>query len=376
MTSKERVARTLAHRQPDRVPIFDKFWFEAEREFREQLGCPFVYPAQRSIFDWAGTAPEAQLVNLWDIFDMDIAEVAWPDYRLRLIPAEVVQEDDQSVLLRDGNWAELRWWKHKMGTPGHVRFGIDSPEKWREVKGLLTPSTDRVRWHEFWPLYRRAREKNRFVCYGTVEPFETVKDILGHEMMLIAMIERPDWIHDIFQACTDIEIQMLELVEAQGMVCDGAFVYGDMAYRAGPLMSPAHYREFLQPCHKRFFDEFHNRGMPVIFHSDGDIRLVLDDLIAAGVDAVNPLEAKAGLDVRKLAPAYGDRLGFVGNIDATVLLTNDMDRIREEIRSKLSAVMPYCGYVYHSDHSIPPGVRLETYRAVLEEVRAFGVYEA
>lgn len=374
MTSKERVARTLAHTQPDRVPIFDKFWFEAEREFREQLGCPFVYPKERSVFDWAGTAPEAQPITLWDIFDMDMAEVGWPDYRLRFTPPEILEENDEWVLLRDGNQAELRWWKHKMGTPEHVRFGIDSPEKWREVKRLLTPSRERIRWHEFWPLYRRAREKNRFICYGTVEPFETVKDILGHEMMLLAMIERPEWVHDIFQTCADLEIQMLELVESEGMVCDGAFVYGDMAYRAGPLMSPQHYREFLRPCHKRFFDEFHKRGMPVIFHSDGDIRLVLDDLIDAGVSAVNPLEAKAGLDVRKLAPVYGDRLGFVGNIDATVLLTNDLEKVREEIRSKLEAVMPYRGYIYHSDHSVPPGVKLDTYRAVLDDVRMFGRY--
>jgi uroporphyrinogen decarboxylase len=139
-------------------------------------------------------------------------------------------------------------------------------------------------------------------------------------------------------------------------------------------MSPRHYREFSFPYHKRYFDEFHRRGMPVIFHSDGDIRPVIDDLIAAGVDAINPMESRAGMDVRQLAPRYGQRLSFVGNIDVTVLATNDRELIRREIESKLRAAMAYDGYIYHSDHSIPPGVTLETYRWVLEEVRRIGIY--
>jgi len=375
MTSKERVARTLARTAPDRVPIYDKFWFEVEREYREQLGHPFVYHRERSMFDWGAVSPETQAITIWELFDMDLCEVAWPDFRLRFCEPEILEETDEWVLLRDGNWAELRWWKHKMGTPEHVRFGIDTPEKWAEVKGLLQPSRERVRWNEFWPLYRRARQANRYVCYGVADPFENIKDVLGHEVMLISMIERPEWIRDVFETYTDLAIRMLEIVEAEGMICDGAFVYGDMAYRNGPFMSPEHYREFVQPCHKRYFAEFHRRGMPVIFHTDGDVRIAIPDLIESGIDCLQPLEAKANMDLRDLAPKYGDRLSFCGNIDVTVLMTNDPERVRQEVRSKLQAAMPYHGYIYHSDHSIPPGVTLETYRLVLDEVKRLGRYE-
>jgi len=374
MTSKERVARVLSRQQPDRVPIYDKFWFEVERDYREQLGIPFVYHRQRSMFDWGAVSPETQSITLWEFFDMDMIEVGWPDFRLRFCEPEVLEETDEWVLLRDGNWAELRWWKHKMGAPEHVRFGIDTPEKWAKVKPLLTPSRDRIRWNEFWPLYHRGREAGRFVLYGVADPFENLKDVVGHEIMLISMIEQPEWVHDLFDTYTDLHIRMFEILEAEGMVCDGAFVYGDMAYRNGPFMGPEHYREFVQPCHKRLFDEFHKRRMPVIFHTDGDVRVMLDELIESGVDSLNPLEAKANMDVREMAPKYGSRLGFCGNIDVTVLMTNDRDRIREEIRSKLAAAMPYNGYIYHSDHSIPPGVALETYRFVLDEVRRLGRY--
>jgi uroporphyrinogen decarboxylase len=372
MSSKERVARTLAHQQPDRVPIYDKFWFQAEKSFREQLGHPLI--ERESRFDW-DTAPCAQPQTVWELFDMDMVEVAWPDYRLRFTPPEIIEETDEWVLQRDGNEAELRWWKHRMGVPEHVKFGIDTPEQWARVKPLMTASRERVRWDEFWPLYRRAREANRYVCYATVEPIEMIKDVLGHEIMLRAMIKQPEWIHDIFDTYITVAVQMLEMVEAEGMVCDGAFVYGDIAYNTGPFMSPRHYREFVQPYHKRLMNEFHRRNMPVLLHSDGDIRLLLDDLMASGVDFINPVEAKAGMDVRELAPKYKERLGYCGNIDARVLETNDLDRIREEIRTKLAAVMPYRGYIYHSDHSVLPGTTLQTYQAVLEEVKKAGTYD-
>jgi len=371
MTSKERVTRVLARQQPDRVPIYDQFWFEVQVEYRNQIGRPF--PPE---VNWNNAHPWSHAHGtLWEYFDMDMLQVGWPDYCLRMIPPEILDETDDWFLQRDGNWAELRWWKHKMGTPEHIRFGIDTPDKWAEVKHLLAPIRERVRWDEFWPVYRRAREANRFVCYGTVEVFEMIKDVLGHEIMLMAMMSDPEWIHDIFDHYTTVAIKLFEMNEAEGMVCDGAFVYGDMAYKNGPFMSPTHYREFLQPYHKRLFDTFHKRGMPVMFHSDGDIRMVLQDLIDSGVDAINPLENSANMDVRELAPLWGDRLGFVGNIDVKVLLTNDRDKVLEEVRSKLRAAMPYHGYIYHSDHSIPPGVTLDTYKLVLEEVRRIGRYE-
>lgn len=369
LTSRERVARCLARQPHDRVPMFDWFWTETEREYVRQINDPRLTAC---IHDESAGGPDQ--ITLREYFGFDLVQVGWPDQRLRLVPPEVLEETDEWVLRRDGNDAVLRWWKHKMGTPEHVRFGLDTPEKWRKAKGHLTASRDRVRWDIFRPRYERARAAERFVCFAGVEVIESTKDTLGHEMMCKALIKQPEWIRDVFETYTQFEIDMLRLAEAEGMVCDGATIYGDIAYKNGPFMSPRHYREFVFPCHKRLFDEFHARGMPVFFHSDGDIRPLLPHLIEAGVDMINPLESRAGMDVRELAPQYGDRLGFCGNIDVTVLATNDRDRIRPELHTKLAAAMPYRGYIYHSDHSIPPGVTLDTYRWVLEEVRRVGVY--
>ncbi len=370
LTSKQRVARCL-HRQPhDRVPMFDSFWGETEQDFVARLGDDRL---GRGI--WDAQSGRHDKLTLWEYFDFDLMQVAWPDQRLRLVPPEIIAETDEWVLQRDGNEAVLRWWKHKCGTPEHVRFGIDTPEKWAKVKPLLTASRDRVRWDEFWPRYRRAKERGMYICFSGVEVIESIKDTLGHEMMCKAMLKQPEWLHDVFATYTQFEIDMYDLIEAEGFVCDGAFIYGDIAYKNGPFMSPKHYREFVYPCHKRFLDAFHKRGMPVIFHSDGDIRLLIPHFMEAGVDMIQPMEARASMDVRELAPQYGDRLGFCGNIDVMVLITNDREKIRAEVESKMAAAMKNHGYMYHSDHSIPPGVTLETYRWLLEEVRRIGRYE-
>jgi uroporphyrinogen decarboxylase len=368
------VARTLAHRPVDRIPLYDQFWMETQRNYREQLGRTLPR-RQPGTVDWGDNRVAAEQGTLWEIFEFDLLEVGWPMFDLFLGRSEVVEETDDWVVLRDGSLSERKWWKHRQGTPEHVRFGVNTPERWREVKDQLTASPERVRWDEFKPLYARAREKDRFVCYGCVEIIETVKDVLGHEMMLRAMIKQPDWVHDVFETYTRLQIEMFRLFESSGFRCDGAFIYGDIAYKNGPFMSPRHYDEFVLPYHKRFFEEFHARQMPVILHSDGDVRPLLPGFLEAGIAALNPLEAKAGMDVRELAPQMGDRLGFVGNIDVRVLGTNDRDQIREELQSKLAAVMPHRAYIYHSDHSITPDVKFETYQWLLSEVKRLGTYE-
>lgn len=374
MTPRERVARTLAHQTPDRVPMYDQFWMETEHAYRAALGCPL--PPRKGKADWEGmSAAAASTKSRWELFDFDIIEVGWPDYRLRLEPPVVLEETDEWMLQRDGHGATLRWWKHRMGAPEHVAFEVTTPEKWRQVKHLLTPARERVRWEEFEPLYARARRDERFICYGATEIIEAVKDVLGHEAMLRAMIKQPEWVHDVFDAYCRLQIEMFRLVEAAGLKCDGAFIYGDIAYKNGPFMSPRHYREFVLPYHKRFFDEFRRRGMPILFHTDGDVRPLIPGFLEAGITCLSPLEAKAAMDVRALAPQYGEQLCFCGNIDVQVLETNDRERISAELESKLAAVMPYRGYVYHSDHSIPPGITLSTYQWVLSEVRRLGTYE-
>ena len=137
----------------------------------------------------------------------------------------------------------------------------------------------------------------------------------------------------------------------------------------------AAYRSLIWPDHRRLAGWAHEKGLKFIYHTDGDVNGVVDLYIQAGFDCLQPLEAKARMDIRTLIPRYGDRLAFFGNIDIRVLSTNDPDQVEEELRSKLEAGKSRRGYIFHSDHSVPPAVSWKTYQHVIRLLNNLGKYD-
>ena len=113
--------------------------------------------------------------------------------------------------------------------------------------------------------------------------------------------------------------------------------------------------------------------MPVIYHGDGDVRSILEDYIEVGIDAYNPLEVKAGLDVVELRRQYGHRLAFCGNMDVIAWGNETQEELECMILTKLNAGKGG-GYIFQSDHSIPNSVSGQSYDYVVKLVRQLGRY--
>ena len=140
-------------------------------------------------------------------------------------------------------------------------------------------------------------------------------------------------------------------------VPDGMFLYEDMGYTYGPIMSPELQREFIFPYHKRMFDFIHSYDIPVIMHSCGKIRPFLQSILDSGVDCLQVLEAKAGQHVAEMAEAVDNKMAFMGNMNIVAYETNDRKELEKEIIPKLEVVKKNrIPYVFHSDHSIPKSV--------------------
>ena len=99
---------------------------------------------------------------------------------------------------------------------------------------------------------------------------------------------------------------------------------------------------------------------------------LLPDVVATGVDALNPLEVKAGMDAIKIKKEYGDKLVLRGGINA--VLWNDTDAILAEIDQKVPILKENGGFVFSSDHSIPNSVSLKNMKAIMDEVKRVGRY--
>ena len=188
------------------------------------------------------------------------------------------------------------------------------------------------------------------------------------------LIEDPDLITDMFTAHTQLAIDLYDGISALGLEFDGVWINDDLGYRNAPLISPAMYHDLIMPHHKRLSDHFAKDGLKMMIHSDGNVGPLIPDFIEAGIAALQPLEVKAGLDVRVLKPLYGDRLVLFGNIDARVLAST-REEIEEEIRTKVTAAKQGGGYIYHSDHSVPSNVPFENYLFAVEMIGKYGRYD-
>lgn len=357
LTSRERVQRMFDRRDHDRIPRYDSYWDETiTRWEREGL---------RGGFDGA-----LELLGA----DFKSVGVIWPSP----FPGQriVVSADADTEMIQDHWGATGRFWKHKSGTPEHVGFDCDRREKWESLyKPAFLNSPIQADIPALRAQYAAGRKADRWCLWHAAESFEVTRKIIGDEVAMIAMATDPDWIRDMSRTYTDCLLREFDAAYAAGLDVDGVFIWGDMAYNHNTFCSPQMYRDLIWPDHKRLADWAHECSMKFIFHTDGNVNGVMDLYIEAGFDLLQPLEAKAKMDIRQLCPQYGDRLAFQGNINVMTLMTNDRPRIEQEIRDKFVAGMATRGYSYHSDHSVPPQVSLDTYRFIIELVERYGRYE-
>lgn len=304
-------------------------------------------------------------------------DLSWPFNMVADLDFEpvVVEETEETILRLDGNGALLRTHKLHSSTPEHVDFMVKERKAWEEkIKPLLKPDRRRIDFKGYREKKKKCKENQRFFCWSGVNVFELMHPVCGHEHMLVGMALDPDWIKDMVQTYSDLTIALQEILFAEEGKPDGIFYYEDMGFKGRPFMSPAMYDEIIKPGHKKTIDYSKSQNLPVIMHSCGMVEPLLPGMIDAGIDCLQVIEVKAGMDLIKLYRQYGDRLSFFGGMDVRELYTNDLSRVDRELESKIPIVKQNYGYILHSDHSIPHTVHFDTYCHFKEYGLELGTY--
>jgi len=206
------------------------------------------------------------------------------------------------------------------------------------------------------------------------EPHEMLWRIMGTENVLMKLAEEPDRMATFIARIGDFMVGVAQAeIEAAGGKLNGMYIWGDIAYDNGMFFSPTYWRDVYKPQLARLCDVCHAAGLKTVYHGCGNASPVFEDMIDAGVDAYNPLEAKAGIDVVELKRRFGPRWAFNGNIDVQVLATNDREQVRGEVLRKLNAAKGG-GFIIQSDHSMPDNVDPATYDYLVKLVREHGDY--
>ena len=203
--------------------------------------------------------------------------------------------------------------------------------------------------------------------------YTAVWQLMGFETFCGSLVEDPDLVAKLFDKTGSIQYEVLERItrsDAVGAVCHP----DDIAYCEGPMISPKYLRHYLFPWVKRCAALCKERGLPFIYHSDGNLCQVLDDLVNCGVNALHPIEPKA-MDIVGLKQRYGGKLCLIGNIDLSYTLTLGTPReVEEEVKERLRQVAGGGGYCLGSSNSIPGYVPLANYLAMREAGLRYGWY--
>ncbi len=365
----QRMNKTLRHEEPDRVPISDFFWGGFVRRWRKELDLPAdANPYDHYDLDWIVTTP-----------NMD----PW------IRPFEMLRETPDEVVVKTGFGAILRK-KFACPMPEMTAWEIDTFEKLEAVE--FDPPDDQRRFFEAgdnqiagvgdgfernspaWIETVRSLHPD-FPVYGSmIECAECLTRLIGQQNTLLWMGLYPERMGRVinrigafYAACARATM------DAGAGLLDGFVIWGDVAYRRGLFFAPEYWREYFKPWVKAMADEAHRRGLPVIYHGCGNVQAIFEDFIEIGIDAYNPLEAKAGMDVVELRRRYGHRMAFCGNSDIQVWETGDQDRIRREVLRRFNAAQGG-GFIFQSDHSVTSSVSGRTYDSIVKLVREHGDY--
>ena len=353
LTERERILRTYRHQEVDRIPMMDTPWAGTLRRWKNE-GLP-------------------QNVAWEDHFGYDRWIKICPDNSPRF--ERRILEENERYIIGTTHWGGTqKTFRELDSTPEVLEFYYDTPDKWEEAKAAMkTYHEDRIPWKYLEQNYPKWKAEGRFLQLTAWFGFDVAHTrMTGTENMLVSMYDEPEWVTDMFDTYLTTSLDLCDRILAAGYEFDGIFWYDDMGYKGSPFFSPALYRELLFPYHKKVVDWAHERGLVTEMHSCGYIEPLLPDIVNTGVEMLNPLEIKAGMDPFKLKALYGDKLAFHGGINAQIY--DDIELVTSEMERIIPKMKEGGGYVFASDHSIPNSVSYNNMKIISELAHKLGKY--
>lgn len=350
LTTHQRISRMYEHRDADRVPLFEVPWAATEERWRRE-----------------GMGDEGYA----RFFGLDHVVRFTVDNSPRF-PTGVLENADDHVVFVNPWGATMKYIKSQSAV-GLIDATVKTKEDWLPARERMTPADDRIPWDLLRSRWARWREQGAWIVATDWFGFDVTHSwFIGTERELVAMAEDPDWCRDMWQTEQELNLALLERVWQAGYRFDELLWYDDMGYKQNQFFSLRMYRDLLKPFHQRAIDWAHAHGIKAYMHSCGDIRPFIPELVEMGLDGLNPLEVKAGVDPLDVKRVYGDRLMLHGGFDA--VLWDDVERMEEAVRRDLPGLMRDGGYIFATDHSTPVNVSLTDFRRIVEVAKAVGRY--
>lgn len=353
MTARERFHATFRYGTPDRVFMHPQWTFNETRQRWHNEGLP-----------------RDQHFNTYFGFDrmemVPLNAAPWPAFETR-----VVEQGEHWQIIEDELGGRLkRWSDREIGMSQWITYPIRGREQWEIFKQRLNAS-DPVRYPEYWDDYKRAVQGRDYplgIHAGSF--YGWIRNWVGMEHLALWYMDHPDLIHEMTEFISDFMLKLLDRALDEIPDFDYALLWEDMCYKAGPLISPTMFREYMMAPMMRVTDRLHEAGIDIIMvDCDGKIDDLLPLWLEAGVNLHYPLEVASDCDPLKYRKLYGKDLLLLGAIDKRCMRDGctkaDVER---EVMAKVPVLFKQGGYAPFVDHAVPPDVPFSLFKHYVDLV--------
>ena len=282
---------------------------------------------------------------------------------------KVLKDEGSTSIVIDEYGVRKRIKNSGSGMPQFLSFPVNDRASWESLLPRLNPDTEGrfpADWHA---RIATLRSVDIPVGFGTGHLcgfFSFLRELCGDGVYYL-LFDDPDLIREMLSYQADRLAKLLRKAASETRI-DRLFIWEDMAFKNGPLIGPVQFRDFLMEPYSILIGAARESGVPIIdVDSDGDMHLLIDLWLEAGVTMLHPFEVAAGMDVVEISRRYGKRLALRGGVDKRALA-----RGRTAIDAELERIRPAFdagGYIPHVDHSVPPDVSFDDYRYYLDGLR-------
>jgi uroporphyrinogen decarboxylase len=341
VSGRERFLTSLGRAQPDRVPIFELFIHPKVIQALTP-GASYADFAEALGLDCVLTSTPSSMYQSWD-----------------------AGKEGDTPLLRT-EWGEIRARTIEL-VPIPIRHPVETRADWA---AYTLPAAHASRFRQLDDLVARFKGR-KAIGVHLHDALSYPSYILGMSNLFLKLHDEPEWVAQVIDACVDHSLKLVRLAAARG--ADFVVFGDDYGGKAGPLVSPAMFREFFLPGIRRVVTAAKELDLWVIKHTDGNVTSILDPLIETGIDGFHPSDPSAGMDIVEVQRRFGDRICVIGGIDAGDPLSRwSASAVVDEVRRRVDDLAPGGGWIIASSNSLHASVLPENYAAMVWATRAFG----
>ncbi len=359
MTKRERVERAMNLQETDKVPIYDLVRSDSFFEHFSGKKLPPLAEDKETedkLLKIAGS-------SLDNFLDMTRDVGFGPTVEKDLV--DELGFTKHFSIKEKTNWIVKRPFEDEKGAIEFLKKWILLQKKaHKELKE--NSKTFREKWHtEFLKTQSTIGDTvNLLACQGT--GLDELRHNIGLDLFSYLECDDPGLLSEFLEVTTDYRVEMCHII-ADKKLSPCVLTYGDIACKNMLLHSPAYLRREFCPRLTKLNDAWHEHGIKCLFHSDGYLMEIMDDLIATGIDGLNPIETVAGMNLKEVKEKYGKKIFLTGGIDMSQLLSmGTPEQVRVVCEEAVKDARP--GYFIGSTTEIDNSAKLENIIAMYEVV--------